>query len=50
MRRSTPARASTDHDQEDREIEIELRRDGEELDIEIEDGGRLDVEICADDD
>jgi hypothetical protein len=39
-------------DEEPREIEVELHRDGEELDleIEIEDGGRLDVEVCADDD
>ncbi|MCZ2858160.1 hypothetical protein [Blastococcus sp. VKM Ac-2987] len=39
-------------EEEDREIEVEFRGDGIELDFEaeIEDGGRLDVEVCHDDD
>lgn len=39
-------------EEEDREVEVEFRRDGVEIDFEaeIEDGGRLDIEICTDDD
>ena len=38
-------------DQEPDEVEIEFRRGGEELDLELEiDDGRLEVDICNDDD
>jgi hypothetical protein len=38
-------------DQDDDEIEIEFFRGNEELDLEIEiDDGRVEVEVCADDD
>ena len=38
-------------DQDDADIEIDFRRDGREIDFEAElDDGRLDIEICADQD
>lgn len=49
----TPAEGWTHQvdDQEPDEVEIEFRRDAEELDLELEvDDGRLEVKICNDDD
>jgi hypothetical protein len=38
-------------DQEDDEVEIEFRRGGEEVDLEVEiDDGRVEAEVCVDDD
>lgn len=38
-------------DQDDDEVEIEFRLDGEELDLEVElHDGRVEARICADDD
>lgn len=50
----TPAEGWTaeEVDTEADEVEVEFRNGTDELDleVEIEDGGRLDVEVCADDD
>ncbi|MGV0838310.1 hypothetical protein [Mycolicibacterium thermoresistibile] len=49
----TPAEGWTHQvdDQEPDEVEIEFRRDAEQLDLELEvDDGRLEVKICNDDD